>query len=221
MSISLIFFTEYNRCIDFRFRLNNRALVYQNQLPLMKRACCPVPAFHIFGEVGGTLNINTPGNFTVFPAILPDVLEAMRSVQEEKCTAIMGPPIILRDILHHPQRKEYDLSSLIFGITGAAPVNPAFIEECEREIPIKFLCQAYGQTENTAFMTSAMYITDNSERRYTSVGKPMPRTEVKIADEKGCILPIGEEGEICARGYHVMQGLSFLGECILSVRLYL
>jgi fatty-acyl-CoA synthase len=182
----------------------------------MSRACCPVPAFHIFGELGGTLNITTPGYFTVFPAILPDTLEAMRAVQEEKCTVIMGPPIIFRDLLNHPKRKEYDMSSLVFGIIGAAPVNPVFVEELEREIPIKsFLCQGFGQTENTGILTLGIFSGDDKQRRYLSVGKATPRTEMKIADSNGRILPIGEEGEVCARGYHIMKGLFCLIKNIL------
>ena len=165
-----------------------------------------MPTFHIFGELGGALNINAPGYFTVFPAILPDTLEAMRAVQEEKCTAIMGPPIIFRDLLNHPKRKEYDLSSLLFGIIAAAPVNPILIEQLEREIPIKTMCQAYGQTENTGTMAMSIFAEDNKQRRFTAVGKAMPRMAMKIADTNGRVLPIGEEGEICERGFNIMKG---------------
>src|SRR5688572_30650914 len=107
----------------------------------MRRSCCPVPTFHIFGEVCGTLNINGPDYFSAFPAILPDTLETMRCVHEEKCSALVGAPIIFRDILSHPKRKEFDMSSLLFGIIGAAPVNPILIQQLEREIPIKHMAQ--------------------------------------------------------------------------------
>ncbi|CAF0762160.1 unnamed protein product [Rotaria sp. Silwood1] len=173
---------------------------------LMSRVCCPVPAFHIFGEVGGTLNINAPGYFTVFPAILPDTIESMRTVQEEKCTALIGPPIIFRDILQHPKRKQYDMSSLLFGMIGAAPVNPLLMEQLEREIPIKAMCQVYGQTENTGGLVMSIFAGDDKQRRYTSVGKALPRIEMKIVDTNNRILPIGEEGEICARSYNIMEG---------------
>lgn len=172
----------------------------------MKRACCPVPAFHIFGEVGGTLNINAPGYFTVFPAMLPDTLESMRAVQEEKCTAIMGPPIIFLDLLYHPRRKEFDMTSLLYGIIGAAPVNPKLMEQIEREVPIKALGQAFGQTENTGALTQSITAGDNKQLRYTSVGKAMPRVELKIVDKTGHILPIGEEGEVWGRGFTIMKG---------------
>jgi fatty-acyl-CoA synthase len=173
----------------------------------MSRVCCPIPTFHIFGEIAGTLNINVPKYFTAYPSMLPDTLETMRSVQEEKCTALIGAPIIFRDLLSHPKRKEFDMRSLLFGILGAAPVNPLLIEQLEREIPIKTISQGYGQTENSASMAMSVFAEDDKQRRYVSVGKAMPRIEIKIADSKGNILPIGQEGEICARGFNVMKGI--------------
>lgn len=172
----------------------------------MSRSCCPVPMFHIFGELAGTLNINAPRYFATFPAILPDTVESMRTIQEEKCTSLSGSPIIFLDILQHPKRKDYDMNSLVFGIIGAAPVNPVLLERLEQEIPIKRLCQAYGQTENTGSLVMSAFAGDNKKHRYLSVGKPMPRVEIKIVDLNGKIVPIGEEGEIWARTFNIMKG---------------
>ncbi|UJR35367.1 hypothetical protein I4U23_028124 [Adineta vaga] len=187
--------------------LNSSVPLYYSHNPaFMSRACCPIPAFHIFGEIGGTLNINGPGYFTAFSSMLPDTIETMRTIQEEKCTALIGPPIIFLDLFNHPKRKEYNLNSLLFGIIGAAPVNPALIERLEREIPIKIISQAYGQTENTGALVMSVYAGDNKKHRYASAGKAMPRIEIKIADANDRILPIGEEGEICGRGFNIMKG---------------
>ena len=152
------------------------------------------------------MNINVPGYFTAFPAILPDTLETMRTIQSEQCTALIGAPIIFRDMLGHPRRKEFDMRSLLFGIMGAAPVNPQLIEQLEREIPIQMISQGYGQTENSASMAMSVFAEGDKQRRHLSVGKAMPRLEMKIADSQGRVLPIGEEGEICARGFNVMKG---------------
>jgi len=172
----------------------------------MSRGCCPIPTFHVFGEICGTMLINAPKYFTAFPAILPDTLETMRTIHEEKCTGLIGSPIIFRDLLQHPKRKEYDLSSLLIGIIGAAPVNPAFMEQLEREIPIKAMSQGFGQTENAASLTLSIYAEDDKKRRYFSVGKAIPSIALKITNAAGHILPIGEEGEICASGFNVMEG---------------
>jgi fatty-acyl-CoA synthase len=182
----------------------------------MRRSCCPIPVFHIFGELCGVLNINGPKHFTAFPAILPDTLESMRTIQEEKCSALMGPPIIFLDLLHHPKRKEYDMSSLLYGLIGAAPVNPKLMEDLQREIPVKMMAQVFGQTENTGLLTEGAYA--DAQRRFLSVGKPMPHTEMKIADTDGRILPIGEEGEVCARGFHIMKG--FISDFYISYWMY-
>ncbi|CAF1297413.1 unnamed protein product [Adineta ricciae] len=186
--------------------LNNNFHLCYTYPELMSRVCCPIPTFHIFGEIAGTLNINVPKYFTAFSSILPDTVETMRTVQDEKCTALIGAPIIFRDILAHPRRKEFDMSSLLFGILGAAPVNPALIEQLEREIPIKTISQGFGQTENAASMAMSVFAENDKQRRYSSVGKALPRLEMKIADANGKILPVGQEGEICARGFNIMRG---------------
>ncbi|CAF3349434.1 unnamed protein product [Rotaria socialis] len=186
--------------------LNNAFHVYYFYPELMSRVCCPIPTFHIFGEIAGTMNINAPKYFTTFPSILPDTVETMRTVNTEKCTALVGAPIIFRDILSHPKKKEFDMSSLLFAIIGAAPVNPVLVEQLEREIPIKTIAQGYGQTENAAVLAMSVYAEDDKKRRYTSIGKAVPRMEMKIADSNGDIVPIGKEGEVCARGFNIMTG---------------
>lgn len=162
--------------------------------------------FHIFGELGGTLNINVPGYATHFPAILPDPLATMQMIDEEKSTALIGPPIIFQDILTHPKRKEFDLSSLELGMIGSTPVNRSLMEEIEREMPIKMMTQVYGQTENSGALAMSAFAGDDKDRRYLSIGKSMPRIEMKIVDTNDRVVPIGEEGEIYVRGYNLMKG---------------
>jgi fatty-acyl-CoA synthase len=99
------------------------------------------------------------------------------------------------------------MSSLLLGVLAAAPVNPLLVEQLEREIPIKTIAQGYGQTENSAAMTTSVFAENDLQRRRSSVGKALPRIEMKIADSNGHILPIGEEGEICARGFNIMKGI--------------
>ena len=140
----------------------------------MSRVCCPVPTFHIFGEIAGTLNINAPKYFTAFPAILPDTVETMRTVQEEKCTALVGPPIIFRDVLTHTRKKEFDMSSLLFGILGAAPVNPLLIDQLEREIPIQDNFSRLWSNRKCCFNgDECIYAEDDKKRRHIAVGKSL------------------------------------------------
>jgi len=174
---------------------------------LFARVCVPIPMFHIFSEVVGVLNVAVAKCKIVFPAILPDTVSTMKAIHEEKCTALIGAPIIFRDILGHPDRKQYDLSSLEFGALGASPMHPEFLAQLEKELPVKRLSQGYGMTENSALLTSGYWAGDaDPKRRLGSLGRCMQRLEVKVADDDGTPVPIGQQGEIWARGYPIMTG---------------
>ncbi|CAF0820043.1 unnamed protein product [Rotaria sp. Silwood1] len=171
------------------------------------RLCVPIPFFHMFSEVVGVLNAAVAKCQVVFPAILPDTVSTMKSIHEEKCTAMIGAPIIFRDILTHPDRKKYDLGSLTFAALGASPMHYDFLRQLETEIPIKRVAQGYGLTENAAILTSGMWAGDeDSKRRLGSLGRCMQRLEVKVSDQEGNVVPIGQQGEIWARGYPIMVG---------------
>jgi fatty-acyl-CoA synthase len=171
------------------------------------RLCVPIPMFHIFSEVVGVLNVAVAKCKIIFPAVLPDTVSTMKAIHEEKCTALIGAPIIFRDILTHPDRKKYDLTSLIYGALGASPMHRDFLRQIEQEIPVTRLAQGYGMTENAALLTSGMWAGDEDpERRLGSLGRCMQRLEIKVADRQGNAVPIGQQGEIWARGYAIMVG---------------
>ncbi len=171
------------------------------------RVCVPIPMFHMFSEVVGVLNVAVAKCKIIFPAILPDTVSTMKAIHEEKCTALLGAPIIFRDILNHPDRKQYDLSSLEFGALGASPMHIDFLRQLEKDLPVTRVAQGYGMTENTAFLSSGVWAGDEDpKRRLGSLGLCLQRLEVKVADKDGNVVPIGEEGEIWARGYPIMTG---------------
>jgi fatty-acyl-CoA synthase len=163
--------------------------------------------FHIFAEVVGVLNVAVAKCKIIFPAILPDTLSTMKAIHEEKCTALIGAPIIFRDILNHPDRKKYEFSSLIYGGLGASPMHIDFLRQLEKELPVERIAQGYGMTENAAFLSSGMWAGDEDpKRRLGSLGRCMQRLEIKVADKDGNAIPIGQEGEIWTRGYPIMTG---------------
>lgn len=181
--------------------------VHQHLGEYFTRLCVPIPMFHIFSEAVGVLLATLSKCEVIFPAFLPDSVATMRAIQEEKCTAMIGAPIIFRDILNHPDRKNYDLSSLEYSGLGASPMHIDFLRQLEKEIPIKRVAQLYGMTENVAILTSSMWAGDgNEQQRLSSLGQPMPRLEMKVADQQGNAVPIGQQGEIWARGFPVMAG---------------
>ncbi len=175
--------------------------------PYFSRLCVPIPMFHMFSEIVGVLNVAVAKCKIVFPAILPDTVSTMQAIHDEKCTALIGAPVIYRDILTHPDRKKYDFSSLLFGGLGASPMHIDFLRRLEKEIPIKRVAQGYGMTENAAVLTSGLWAGDEDpKRRLGSLGRCMQGLEVKIADQEGNPVPIGQQGEIWARGYPIMTG---------------
>ena len=171
------------------------------------RLCVPAPMFHILAESLGVLNVAVAKCKIVFPAILPDTVSTMKAIDEEKCTAMVGPPIIFRDILNHPDRKKYDLTSLTYGAVGASPVHLDFGRQLEKELRIARISQGYGITESSGGVSSGMWAGDEDpKRRLESLGRCMQRLEVKIADQEGNTVPIGQQGEIWIRGYPIMIG---------------
>ena len=171
------------------------------------RHCVPVPIFHIFGEVAGVLNVAVAKCTIVFPAILPDTLLTMQTIHDEKCTSLIGAPIIFQNILSHPDRKKYDLSSLDYAEIGASPMHIDFLTQLEKEIPIGRIAQGYGMTENAGALTSGMWAGDDDpKRRKGSLGRCIQGLEIKIADKYGNAVPIEQQGEIWARGYPIMIG---------------
>ncbi|CAF1576898.1 unnamed protein product, partial [Didymodactylos carnosus] len=187
--------------------LNITIASYEHLGRFFKRVCVPIPMFHVFAEIVGTLNACVGKSCIIYPAILPDTLSTMKTIHEEKCTTLIGAPVIFRDILMHPERKKYDMTSLEFGALGASPMSEDFLKTLEKEIPIKRVSQGYGMTENSAFLSSGMWAGDNDPRRRTgSMGKVMQRLEIKLVNGKGETVLLGEEGEVWARGYCIMKG---------------
>jgi fatty-acyl-CoA synthase len=107
--------------------------------------------------------------------------------------------------LEHPDFDKYDLSSLRTGIMAGSPCPTEYMKKVSTLMNMGEVVITYGQTEASPGITMSS-TSDSLERRVSTVGKPMPHTEVKITDPKtGKIMPRGETGEICARGYAIMR----------------
>jgi fatty-acyl-CoA synthase len=169
------------------------------------RVCIPVPLYHCFGMVIGTLGCITHGATMVFPGEGFDALAALRTVQDERCTALYGVPTMFIAMLDHPRFAEYDLSSLRTGIMAGSPCP---IEVMRRVIEKMHMAQvtiAYGMTETSpiSFQSS---VDETLERRVSTVGRVQPHLEVKVVDDAGRVVPRGQKGELLTRGYSVMLG---------------
>ncbi|HET8880624.1 MAG TPA: AMP-binding protein [Solimonas sp.] len=169
------------------------------------RLCIPVPLYHCFGMVLGNLACITHGATMVYPAPIFDPLATLQTVEAEACTALHGVPTMFIAQLAHPQFERFDLSSLRTGIMAGAPCPAEVMRRVLERMHMNEVTIAYGMTETSP--VSFQSATDEPlDRRVATVGRVQPHLECKVVDRDGAIVPRGETGELCTRGYSVMLG---------------
>jgi len=170
------------------------------------RLCVPVPFYHCFGMVLANLLCLSVGACIVIPSEHFDAPEVLKAIEAERCTAVHGVPTMFIAELEHENFQHYDLSSLRTGIMAGAPCPPALMKRVMNEMHCKEILIGYGETEASP-LTHLTTRDDSLDRRTETVGKNLPHQEVKIVStDSGETVPLGEIGEICFRGYHVMRG---------------
>ncbi len=167
--------------------------------------CIPVPMYHCFGMVLGTLARVSRGATMVLPSAGFDPGAVLGAIASERCTAVHGVPTMFLAELDHPDFASFDLSSLRTGIIAGAPCPVELMRRLIGEMHLKDITIAYGMTETgpVSFQTAP---TDTVERKVATVGTVLAHTEVKIVDETGKLVPRGTAGELLTRGYCVMRG---------------
>ncbi|TMG01778.1 MAG: AMP-binding protein [Chloroflexi bacterium] len=187
--------------------LNNaRSLAELLRYTASDRVCIPVPLYHCFGMGVGNLGCVTSGATMVYPAESFEPLATLEAIAEERCTSIYGVPTMFIAQLEHPRFAEFDLTSLRTGIMAGAPCPIEVMKRVINEMHASEVCIAYGMTE-TAPVSFLTRPEDTVERRVSTVGTVLPNVEAKIIDPMtGLTAPLGTPGEVCTRGYLVMQG---------------
>ena len=162
------------------------------------------PFFHAFGYKAGWLTCLIAGA-TILPHAVFDPEQVFQRIARERISVLPGAPTLYLSLLAHPQLKQTDLSSLRIAVTGSASIPPSLIERMRNELGFAVVTTAYGLTECGGLATicdpqdSAQVIAGTS-------GRPIAGTEVSIRDPHNQALDAGQTGEICLRGFHVMQG---------------
>jgi fatty-acyl-CoA synthase len=169
------------------------------------RLCIPVPLYHCFGMVMGNLGCLTHGATMVYPAEAFDPLAVLQTVQAERCTALYGVPTMFIAELDHPRFAEFDIGSLRTGIMAGSPCPIEVMKRVQAQMHMTEVTIAYGMTETSPVSTQSA-TDDPLDKRVSTVGRVQPHLEVKIADSNGHPVPFGTTGELCTRGYSVMQG---------------
>ena len=186
--------------------LNNGYMVGESlKLTEHDRLVIPVPLYHCFGMVMGNLGCVTHGTTMIYPSAAFEPLAALQAAAEEKATGMYGVPTMFIAMLDHPERQSLDLSNLRTGIMAGSTCP---IEVMKRVIDDMHLAEmqiAYGMTETSPVSTQTGP-DDDLDRRVTSVGRTQPHLESKVVDEHNRIVPRGQIGELCTRGYSVMLG---------------
>ena len=170
------------------------------------RVCVPVPFYHCFGCVLGTMACVVHGSAIVVPAPSFDAGATLSAIAAERSTSVYGVPTMFVSQLEHPEFGRFDLTSLRTGIMSGAPCPLPLMEKVVSRMGIAEICIGYGQTEASPLITLTS-VNDAIEVRVGTVGRPIPGLEVKLVSPAGLdVVPAGETGELCARGHCVMAG---------------
>ena len=162
------------------------------------------PFFHCFGYKAGWLASFIHG-VTVIPMRVFDAGEALEVISRERISILLGPPTIFSDLLNHPQRAEFDLSSLRVSMTGGTTIPESLVHAMKRELSFDIVLSAYGLTEASALVTTTR-IEDSAQTVAATSGRAIPDVEVRIVDELGADVAPTQPGEILVRGYTVTRG---------------
>ncbi len=170
------------------------------------RLCIPVPLYHCFGMVMGNLGCITHGATMIYPSEGFEPLAVLQTVQEEKCTSLYGVPTMFIAELNHPDFTKFDFSSLRTGVMAGSPCPVEVMKKVQTLMNMRDVEICYGMTE-TSPVSMQTRMGSPLDKQVSTVGQIHPHLEVKIVNPAtGQIVPIGETGELCTRGYSVMLG---------------
>src|ERR1700722_18820479 len=195
-------------CAPRQSRAGSAAWAACGKITSDDRYLCINPFFHNFGYKAGILACLQTGA-TLIPQLTFDAEQALAAVQEQRITVLPGPPTIFQTLLDHPKRRDYDLGSLRFAVTGAAIVPVVLIERMQAELDIDIVLTAYGLTEANGMGTMCRP-DDAAVTVATTCGRPIADFELRIdAQDTGSGDDTGA-GEVLLRGPNVMLG--YLGD---------
>lgn len=186
--------------------LNNAFFTARSMnLTAQDRVCIPVPLYHCFGMVLGALVCISVGATMVFPGEAFEPEQTLRVASEEKCTALHGVPTMFIAQLDLPNFKDYDVAPLRTGVIAGSTCPVELMNRLIKDMQLTEIVIGYGQTECSPINTMTA-IEDSFDQRVSTVGRAHFNWEQKIVREDGTTANVGEQGEVCSRGYGVMTG---------------
>lgn len=168
--------------------------------------CIPVPLYHCFGCVLGSLCAIVHRTTMVFPAETFDAGATLRAIEACQCTSVYGVPTMFIAMFEHADYPKRNLKSLRTGIMAGSPCPIALMRRVTGEMGARDMTVGYGETEAAPLLTQTR-LDDPIEIRVGTVGRPLPGVEVKIVDTAtGADLGDNQAGEVCGRGHGIMLG---------------
>lgn len=170
--------------------------------PAHRTVLIVIPLFHVTACSAGLMTATAAGN-TIILMRKWDALEALSIIERERVNVTGGVPTIAWQLLEHPARRRFDLSSLESIGYGGAPSAPELVRRIHSEFGV-LSANGWGMTETMATVTS--HAAEDYLHRPMSCGPPVPVSDLRIVGADGADLPVGEVGELWARGPQVVRG---------------
>jgi fatty-acyl-CoA synthase len=170
----------------------------------------PMPLFHTAGCCMGVLG-TVQSRTTHIPVVAFEPGLVLELIESYRSTGVGGVPTMLIAMLAHPSFAGRDLNCLRYAVSGGSTVPAELVHRIEDGLKLRFYI-VFGTTE-CAPLVSQTRAGDGDAERAETIGRPVPQTEVKVVEPGGTTtLPVGELGELCARGYMVMKGYNDMPE---------
>jgi long-chain acyl-CoA synthetase len=160
-----------------------------------------LPLFHIFG-LNVTLGLVVLNGATGILVERFEPVPALRAIQEHRVSILVGAPTMYSAWVDTPGADQYDLSSVRLAVSGAAPLGEETLRSFDQTFGVK-IYEGYGLTETAPSLTSNRMA---EEPRPGSIGKPLPEVELRLVDDEGREVELGDPGEIVVRGPNVFAG---------------
>jgi len=169
------------------------------------RLCIPVPLYHCFGMVLGTLACCAAGATMIFPSEGFEPDKTMHALKSESCTAVHGVPTMFSAMLASPEFDGKPIKSLRTGIMAGSQCPEVLMRRVLYDLGCSEITIGYGMTE-TSPISFQSDVNDPVDVRVSTVGRIQPHCEVKIVEDDGSTCAVGQTGELWTKGYLVMKG---------------
>ncbi|XP_059608378.1 medium-chain acyl-CoA ligase ACSF2, mitochondrial-like [Phlebotomus argentipes] len=182
--------------------INNGAKVGRNMKVFKKRICVPTPFFHVYGAITSiTLGLMNQATI-VLPSPVYNVEKTLLTIRDHNCSVIYGTPTMHIDLVRKQREMKLDVK-VDLALVGGALCPPQVMEDLTNVLGVKVTRNVYGTTENSS-VSFGKYkdgeVLDDKE----SVGQVHDHVEAKVVDQEGNMVPFGDPGELCVRGYFTM-----------------